>query len=165
MHDQNNAIRATLIEVVSGGSLQEELRGFISNLNTTAMTFEVNGYVVRYDNTTAFSAGGSIGALVNGLMVEVHFKTAVSGNLATEIEFEDNEDRRFNPADGSEYEIEGYVATVIDASNFVVSGKVFKTTPATIYENGVASDVAVGRKVHVKGRISGGLVVVEKIEF
>ena len=165
LRDQNNVIRATLIEVVESAAFQEELRGVISNLNTTTMTFEINGHVISYDGTTVFDDGGSIGALVNGLTVEVHFNTNLSGNHATVIEFEDNEDTEYEAGEGSELEVEGYIASIVDATTFIITGQVTQTTAGTTYENGIASDIAVGRKIHVKGRVSGGLLVASKISF
>jgi hypothetical protein len=165
LRDQNNVIRATLVEIVGASEFDEEIRGTITNLNTTAMTFELSGYVIHYDGTTVFSDGGSIGALVNGLTVEVHFNTGASGNHATEIEFEDNEDSAFQVEDDGRFEIEGYVSGIIDANSFVIAGQVVQTTIATAYENGVASDLSVGRKIHVKGSVTGGQLIASRIQF
>jgi len=163
--DQNNIVRATLIELVDIAEFEEEIRGTITNLNTTIQTFEINGYVIHYDGTTLYSDGGSMAALVNGLTVEVHFNTDVSGNHATEIEFEDIEDAVFQLEDDGRFEIEAYVTGIIDASHFIMAGQVIQTTATTSYENGAASDLAVGRKVHATGRLSGGVKVANRIEF
>ncbi len=65
-----------------------EVEGFITNLDTTAQTFTVNGQPVNY--ATASFEGGTAADLANGVKVEA--EGPISGGIlqAVKIEFEDS---------------------------------------------------------------------------
>lgn len=168
LRDENNVIRATLIEVkTDDNDFEEELRGVISNLNTGAGTFELNGVIVSYDNISTTFDDGSITDLADGLTVEVHFDTAISGFLATEIEFEDVEDSEFQTGEDSELEIEGYVTAVNSgALTFQIGSQTVQTNAGTTYNDAnTFSNILVGERVQVQGVISGGNLVAEEIDI
>lgn len=164
LRDETNVIRATLIEVEAESDFEEELRGAITSLDTVARTFVLNGVIVSYDNDTTFD-DGSITDLAEGLTVEVHFDTAISGFLATEIEFEDIEDSEFQTGEGSEFEIEGYV-TSVGTTTFAIGSQTFQTNVDTTYNDAnTFSDIVVGARVQVQGVISGGNLVAEEVDI
>lgn len=87
---------ATAIEIKTDDDVESqdfEFHGAVSALDTTAKTFVVRGYTVRYidgsgPNATAFDLGTALWA--NGLSVEVKAELDSSGGLlATEIEADD----------------------------------------------------------------------------
>ena len=65
-----------------------EFHGAMSALNTTAQTFVIRGYTVRYNGSTAFEPSGT--TLADGLYVEVKAELQANGDLlATEIDVAD----------------------------------------------------------------------------
>lgn len=87
----NGVVIATEVEIKTDDEVESqgfEFHGAVSELDTTAMTFVVRGYPVRYDGQTVFELGTAVWA--NGLTVEVKAELDNSGQLlATEIDVDD----------------------------------------------------------------------------
>jgi hypothetical protein len=87
----NGVVFATEIDIKTDDEVESqafEFHGAVSELDTTAKTFVVRGYAVRYDGQTAFDIGTALWA--DGLTVEVKAVLDNSGQLlATEIDVDD----------------------------------------------------------------------------
>lgn len=76
---------------------------------------------------------------------------------ATKVEVEDE-------INAQEIEIEAPIEAYTDLSNFVVRGQLCDATLAVISE-GTAADLGVGVKVHLKGTVSGNVLMVRQLEL
>lgn len=65
---------------------RNELEGFVTELDTTARTFRLNGVLIRYDDRTEFR-NGSVDDLIDNAKVEVEAVSANGTLLAVEIKF------------------------------------------------------------------------------
>ncbi|HEX9204394.1 MAG TPA: DUF5666 domain-containing protein [Candidatus Deferrimicrobiaceae bacterium] len=160
--DAAGAIRATRVELF-GGAVVDELRGIVAGKDVSPGpgTFTIGGAAFTYDNTTVIVGGTTFS---NGDLVEVH----LNGAAATRIELEDAEDNEFDPAEGQEIEVEGYVSGwTATPGNFQVGGQKVQTTSSTRYEGGLSGDLANDVKVEAEGhfRTSDGTLVADKIKF
>jgi len=156
----DGTISATRIEPKPAGGVFE-VTGVIGSL--TATTFQLNGLVVDYSAAMLdnFPSGGP----ASGQPVEA--KGTELGNagelIATRVEFKANE---LTGETGDRFEVEGFVANFVSATEFEVEGVPVRTNGNTTYSNGSAGDIADNRKVEVEGDIGAdGVLVAEKIEF
>ena len=167
--DANGAIRATRIEL-KGSTFSEvgelEIKGTISNLDGVAMTFDIGSLHIDYGSVQPEHLPS--GGLTDGLFVEVKSsQPPFNGTIvASEIEVKNS----FSDSLGSEgdhAEIEGFVTEFSSSDQpFRVNGVPVQTTPATVYEQGVAGDVANGVLLEVEGTLdAAGVLVAVKVEF
>jgi cytoskeletal protein CcmA (bactofilin family) len=137
------------------------VKGFVKAHDTVAQTFTVGTLVVRY-----------VGAVVsdmpagnwNGQVVQVKGSTCASapvcGTLtATQVE---RNGPRISSASAAEFE--GYVSS-LSAGGFTIGAQQAVTTASTVYENGVAADLALGVKLEAEGSISGGVLSATKVSL
>ncbi len=159
--DGNGAVRATRIEGVDASEDDLEVRGLIESLNTIDQTFIINGLTVDYGQVI------NPPALSNGLFVEVEgetFDVDAGALIADKVELED--DGISGADDGDDGEVEGYITTFASATSFTVSGVAVTTSGQTVYEDGVAGDLAENVKVEVEGEVNAsGVIVARKVEF
>lgn len=164
-----NSVSAAVAATISGGisgtggglslqSVPQATSGItVSVVGTTiSSTLDGNGRfrllnVAPGNITLQFSGAGvnatvTVGTVTAGDTIEITVALKTNG---TSAEIEDS-DRRHD----DEREIEGIV-TSVGAGSFVVAGKTVTVTPATTYKlnghTGLATDVAAGARVHVKG--------------
>lgn len=161
--DSTGAIRATRVELLTGPGVVDELRGVVAGKDASpgAGTFTIGGAAFTYDGTTVIVGGTTFS---NGDLVEVH----LNGTAATRIEREDAEDNGFDPTEGQEVEVEGYVSGfTATPGTFLVGGQAVQTTSSTRYEGGLSTDLANDVKVEAEGhfRTSDGTLVADKIKF
>ena len=159
--DDTGSIHATFIELkavsfVAGMPI--EVKGTIQNLGAT--TFQINALTVDYSSATHLPSGG----LANGQFVEVKGTSSDNGVTltATEIEIDDD---TLGVSDAGKVEMEGFVTEVTSQSQFKVGTQAVQTTGSTVFENGTASDIAMGRKVEVEGPLAGGVLTATKVSF
>ena len=157
-----NGLEATRIEDVSnqaGGGLDDEVKGFVSNL--VPGQFEINGLTVMYDDTDLDSEDFSNRSLANGQYVEVH-GMAVSPTMvdATRIELEDHlVDDDF---DNGEIEIEGMIKEVRpDAQGtggvIVINGLEVRVNDVSLFAEGL--------RVEIKGVLQAdGSIVITRLK-
>jgi hypothetical protein len=139
-----------------------EVKGTVSNLNTTNRTFNLGSQLVDYSG--AVLKDGLV--LSDGLYVEVKSTQGVVNNalIASEVELE--EGVLSGIGEGEEVEIEGFVTRFVSASDFDVNGQPVITTSATVFEGGTASDLQLGAKLDVEGTVNAdGALVAEEVEF
>jgi len=85
-----------------------------------------------------------------GDLVEVHLNAA--GTVATLVDIEDLEDAEFEPAQGQEFEVEGYVSGfTAHPGTFEVGSQTVTTTSATKFRNGTSADLDNSVKVEAEG--------------
>lgn len=160
--DAASNIRATRVEKLGAAGVVDELRGTITaKTGTTTGTITIGGATFTFDGLTAVIPSGA--AFGVGTLVEIHLDAGTS--RANRIEVEDLEDAEFEPAEGEETEVEGFVTgfTTLSAT-FFVAGKEVDASGAR-FEGGLPSDLANNVKVEAEGHMQGGVLVAEKIEF
>jgi hypothetical protein len=164
LRDSANSLRATRVELLAGARALEpdELKGTLSGLNPTDNTFLLGTQLVNYTGATIRPPG----ALANGILVEVHGFLSGGTFVATIVDLEDLEDDDFDPAEGEEVEVEGFVSGFsAHPGMFFVSGAMVQTTASTRFEGGISDDLANDARVEAEGHMSGALLIVEKIQF
>lgn len=162
--DADGFIRATRID--TSGSGEFEAKGFVSNLDAGAMTFNIGDLAVDYSSAVLedFPQGGP----ANGDLVEAKGDSVdASGTLiASEVEYEEELDDRDLGDDGDDAEIEGYVTGFRSSSDFDVIGIRVRTTAATEYERGTPDQVALNVRLEVEGELQDdGSILASKVEF
>jgi len=143
----------------AGGEM--EITGFISGLDTAALTFMMGQLLVDYSAATLTDFPN--GVLSNGDLIEAKgTQLGTNGELlATSVEFEDDD-----PAEDAEVEIEGLITRFVSATDFDVSNLPVTTNGQTVFEGGTAADLALNVKIEAEGSIDAqGVLVAEKIEF
>lgn len=154
----DGSISATRIELATNS--QQQLLGFVRELNTMNMTFLLNQQRVSY-------AGANVNLgnqnLRNGLLISVRGLLDSDQLLqATHIqrmatEFSNNI---------KSASIEGYITRFGTAADFEVAGIHVTTNAQTRYDNGDVKSLTAGIKVEVEGKVdSGGKLLAEEIEF
>ncbi|MBI5056520.1 MAG: hypothetical protein HZB61_07900 [Nitrospirae bacterium] len=137
------------------------LRGMIGNL--TATTFTIGTQVVNFATATIEPAGMT---LVNGELVEVEGSLAGGVITAAKVQFEDEEDAEFVPAENEDFEIEGFIAGfTAHPGTFNVGTVSVTTTSATEFSSGSSIDLANGVSVEVDGTMNGGSFQAREIKF
>lgn len=149
--------------------------GQVRALDSTARTFRIGGLTVDY--STARFDDFSTANLANNLLVEVKDENRAynPGDLrlvATKVELEsatrleDDDDFGRSHDDDDSGEIEGLITRVIDPMHFVVAGVTVTISATTTYERGDATNLVVGAKVEVHGRLgSGDAMTAIEVEF
>lgn len=109
------------------------------------------------DASAATFEDGTAADLANGRTVEA--TGVVTGGVlrATRIAFASG-------TEGTELEVEGTIESFASPASFVVAGQKVNAAGAT-YRNGTVSDLAVGRKVQVKGSLVAGVLMATRVEF
>jgi len=161
--DENGNIIASLIDPKPGNGIYE-ISGFITNLNTAAMTFEFNGLTVGYANAGLPEFGQE--GPTEGDFASVKGRNFDNGGtfLATRVK---NENENANPGeDGDEAEIEGVITEFTSAESFSIGGIAVITNADTEFEDGSAADLGLGVRVEVEGEFNeDGVLVADEVEF
>lgn len=138
-----------------------EVKGFIAGLDSTAKTFSIGSQLVDYSNASLSPAGFVPG---NDLFVEVEGSLNGSVLVASKVAQDDD----FGDTDsGTQAEVEGLVSGLaVDRSSFQVGPTRVTVSSATVYEDGVAGDLADGARIEAKGTIQAdGSLAATRIEF
>lgn len=135
--------------------------GKVSNLNSEALTFEINGLVVDYNTASLSSLPND--TLANGVAVRV------SGSLNGDI-LEADEVKGFSSGfddldDGSEAELKGVITEVSSSSQVAVSGIPVSIKAGAEFSGGDAGQLIVGAIVEVEGTWSEGGILADEVEF
>lgn len=138
-----------------------EVEGVVSNLDSLAQTFTLNGLPVDYQSAQ-FDDDLSPEELANGVVVEVEGYLQGGVLVAEEI---DDEDDLFD--DDDDVEMSGAIVGDYDvnARQFVLNGVTVQVTSGTEFDDGVReSDLVDGLLIKVEGEFRGGVLVAEDIE-
>ena len=149
-----------------------EVVGYVSNLDSGARTFNINGLLVDYSAASLDDFPGD--AISEGDLVEAEGTVFDSGTLfANDVDFWGNRPRLacddFAGDDDNgecEVEIEGYVSAVNSATSFELNGVPVLVTAETTFEGGTAADIALNLRLEVDGFVNAeGALVAEEIDF
>ena len=134
----------------------------------------LEGRVSAFASTTSFSVDGTPvdarNARIDGVGLALGARVEVEGTIrggvlvATRVEVEDDEDDHGD----EEFEVHGPIAALDTAAmTFVVRGVTVGYAGNVDFRDGTAADLAVGRRVEVRGRLSddGTRLAAERIEF
>lgn len=159
LFDDTGAIWATFLEKTDG--VVFEVTGFVQNLDTNLETFDINDLTVNYSFADTSGLPGGVPA--NGLFVEVEGTLDAGGGemLATEIELADE----LGVEDADEIEVTGFVTDFISAFEFTVGNQVVHTNVYTLFIDGTAADIALGKKLEAEGSLENGILLAEEVEF
>ncbi len=158
-------IYATRIEVKkaqreAGDELS--LKGVIANLDTAAQTFQIGQQTIDYSNANL----DGLTEPQNGLFVEVKSTDGFANGvlIASEIELEDDGDKRMELPEGEDLEISGAITKIIDAAKGLVeiNGQPVQLDGAEL-EGLALADLARGLKIKVEGKVNAeGILVAEE---
>lgn len=149
-----------------------EVVGFVTNLDSGARTFALNGLVVDY--SAASIDDFPTGTIAEGDLVEAEGTVFTNGILsATDVDFWGNRPRLacddFDGDDDNgecEFELEGYVSAVNSDTSFEVNGIPVLVTAGTIFEDGTAADIVLNARLEVDGFVNAeGVLVAEEVDF
>ncbi len=154
---------ATRIDVKSSlANNKYQLTGDIENLNTTAMTFTINGTLVDYSKATLSALRGA--TLENGLKIRVigSFSADVFvavGNLhPSHLGFKHDDDHE----KGDLVTLSGPVTELISGTSFTIEETVILITTSTRFEGGDSDDLLEGTQVKVYGELDANQNLVAK---
>lgn len=136
-----------------------EIEGVVANLDTSAETFTINGFLIDYTSAVG-DDDFSLDDLADGIVVEV--EGTLNGNtiMAEEI---DDEDDLFD--DDDDVEISGSIYDYDSASRqFSVNGVRVQINGGTEFDDLRESSLADGLFVKVEGDFRNGVLVAEEIE-
>ncbi|HFE39300.1 MAG TPA: hypothetical protein ENK06_12950 [Gammaproteobacteria bacterium] len=158
----DGTIYATRIEVKqqsrSDGE-EVELKGLVSSV--TESTFIIGDMTIVYDPEVLKDFAGS--ELANGDYVEVKSVASVSPNqlVASEIELKNPHSAITARGSNEKIEVEGVVSSDLQNSQFAINGQLVLVSEATQFENGGrTTDIVVGKKVKVTGRLNADKQIV-----
>lgn len=158
--DQAGSIVASYVKPETGMAMLK----VVGNVDAlTASTFVLRGLTVDYSGASLLGFGTD--ALAADELVEVRFDLAPLGSQRLDAL---SVERLATPTinENADLDLEGFVTSVASADSFVLSGQPVVTTGATIFEQGDASDIAVGAKLQVEGSTNAsGELVAELVQF
>jgi hypothetical protein len=163
LRDDADAIRASHIDREDDDD-DYSVTGIVTNHDPGALTFEIGGLTVDYQNAEREDLPGGNW---NGLLVEVEdeartYNAGVAELVATEVEREE----RAGARPGQRIEIERIVTAVNGDGTFRVSGNLLVRAGEATYRIGTAADLTVGARVEIEGiLISDGTLRATKIKF
>lgn len=153
----NGVIQATFIEQKLI-NVTPEVRGFVTNHNDGAKTFQIGALMVNYTTALINDMPNPSGSSWNGLLVEVKgtaFTATTATLTATNVEPENQ--GIGNQVD--EFEVEGYVTQVRGAGNFSFGNTRVQTTGSTAFRGGTIDEIVVGAKLSAEGRWENGILI------
>jgi len=163
-------VTATRIEVKAESQATGaiiEVKGVISNLDTTAGTFTLGSLTVDYSALAAAYLPST--ALTNGQYVEVKSTTPFDGTgslIASRIELTDDGVKGHEGTLGEELEVKGLVTADISNDQFELNGRTILVDGSTRVENGTTAQLLTGTPVKVHSHFdANGQLVADKIDF
>lgn len=159
----NGVIQATFIEKKLI-NVTPEVRGFVTNHNDGAKTFQIGALTVNYATALISDMPGPNGSNWNGLLVEAKgtvFTATTTTLTATKVEPENR--GVGNQVD--EFEVEGYVTQVRGTGDFSIGNTRVQTTGSTAFRGGTIDEIVVGAKLSAEGRWENGVLLAKYIKF
>ncbi|HSW16779.1 MAG TPA: DUF5666 domain-containing protein [Ramlibacter sp.] len=154
-----NTLTATFIEKKNSPALFK-IQGIASNHDAIARKFNIGAVRISYSATTDVRI-----TPVNGTLVRVRM-TAVLPPAALPVEWGAT---RIRPPENivenrEEVEIEGNITAFTSPAQFRVNGVPVSTSSSTRFDDGTAV-LAVGVRVEVRGRLSSGVLIAERVRL
>jgi len=157
----SGSIIASQVELKDAGS-SFEITGHVSALNSGAGTFKIRGQDIDFSGATLEDFNGA--EIANGNLVEAKGDTITPGGvlIALTVELEEKENQG---DEDDEAEIHGFITEFTSSEAFVVGDTSVITNGSTVFENCLASDLAVDVEVEVEGTFNAeGAIVADKVE-
>ena len=168
-------IYATRIEVKKASHTageEIEVKGKISNLDTTAMTFILGdpaGSFITVDYSSANLLNFPTAGIANDQFVEVATTADVTNNTltATKVEMKNADNKHVDGNEGDDLELEGVVTADLANNQFMLNDQtVIVDSTATELEDGSLADIVAGTKLEVEGQLdASGNLVASDIQF
>jgi hypothetical protein len=138
------------------GATQYKLRGMVSNLNTTAMTYTVGTTVIDYSGVTTPPS-----SLANGLIVTAELQTTEGANgwLATGLQMHNDG----MPANHVTVHVRGMVSNETSATSFTLEGWPVDASAANFPAG--QSVIVNGAMVQVDGIVTNGAVIASTVDL
>lgn len=158
--DANGNIRASFVELDITPSMEHEVRGLVSNVNSSTMTFSINALTVDYSSAAIIEVGG--GQIQNGQLVEVKGTLSGATLVATKVEEES-----VNRQQDSQLKLEGLITVLrLNENEFDLGQTTVRFNPSTQFRRGTQNDLVLNRKVEVEGVLDeNGILIAREIEF
>ena len=164
-----NRIQATHIERKANeyqAGMRMEVKGEISDLDTTMQRFSLGSQVCDYSNAVMELGDAQ---LANGMYIEVETRSAMQDGemLLDRVRARDRDRDRDHECDSDcDFEVEGYVTAFTSALEFEVDGRPVATTDSTVYVNGTADTLALDVKVAIDGTLNADdVLIADRIVF
>jgi hypothetical protein len=143
-----------------------EVKGEISDLDTTMQRFSLGSQVCDYSNAVMELGDAQ---LANGMYIEVETRSAMQDGemLLDRVRARDRDRDRDHECDSDcDFEVEGYVTAFTSALEFEVDGRPVATTDSTVYVNGTADTLALDVKVAIDGTLNADdVLIADRIVF
>lgn len=155
--DNNGVLKASFIEVKGSPGSEQEIKGFIVASGAGSFDF---GLVAGTKSAT-YTYTGTLPTA--GSFVEVKFD---ANGVVKSVEL--NDDLVKEDSNTARMEAEGYITAVAGNSitlNSRGKAQAVTLTDATLFINGLRSDLAVGRKIEAEGPVANGVITAVKVKF
>lgn len=166
--DENDVIRASLIEFKPAGVDVWQLRGTVT-ATPSGVLFNIGSQPVNTSSATVQNCSGGISI---GDTVEVKFNPVSSlanGQTLNATRVECYTPGLTLPDDSSSLKasFEGFIDGITNATRFTLNGQVVQLSGSVVYENGSSDDLVVGAKVEAEGVLdsSTGILTAVKLRF
>jgi hypothetical protein len=157
--DNNGNIRATYLEDITDLNLLVfEVTGVVELLNPAAQQFKINDLTVDY---ALIDRADLPPDFENESFVEVRGEFVGGELIALEIEPGD----RLDGDDGNEFEIMGFVTTVVSEFEFSIGNQVVIIDENTVVVDELPGGIQPGVKLEAEGVFEGGVLFADEIEF
>jgi len=162
-YDDTGSIWATFIgktgELTPG--LAVEVTGYVTNLNSSQMTFTINNLSVDYlaADTSSLPDGG----LAEGMLVEVDGSLDETGTILLAATVGSGDILDLENAD--QIEIAGFVTGLVSTSEFRVDNQLVIVDAETLFVDGGMEDIIPGAKLEAEGSLVDGILHAWEIEF
>jgi hypothetical protein len=146
---------ATRIEIKKGATPENlQLTGKVADLNTTTMTFTLNGKTVDYSKATLADLPNK--TLLNDMIVRVRGSVvndvfvAIGNVHASSLDIKHNDDAK----DNLRMEVGGLIKDLVSNTSFMLGDVKVMLSADTKFEGGAAADLANGILAKVKGKLN-----------
>ncbi len=140
-----------------------EVKGIVTNLDTTALTFTLGNMTVNYAN-----ADNQVSNLTNGLYVEVKSVAGIDGNnqlIASKVEIEDDGKVGHHGDEDEEFEIKGVISSAFESDMFTINGITVLVNEQTKLDGLTTASLTSGSIIEVEGIYDAdGKLIASKIE-
>jgi hypothetical protein len=164
LYDGDGLLHATFIKLELSGKSEFEIKGFISNLDISLLTFDL-GPIPGTATVAVSYAGAELRdlpfGLANGLYVEV--KTPSTSGILVASSVEDENSVADDAPDDGEVEVEGFVTNLSGSDpnfTFLLNGVTVTTSLATAGRNNIAPNA----HVEAEGTVSNGIFTADEIK-
>ena len=155
------------------GSPNERLSGesrvtsIIGSTSCPTLSFMMGSFTVSVDGNTVYDRGACGDIVVGARLRVTGARQADNSILATSIEVksDDDGDHHNEPVEGEGIITGLRTGTSCPALTFLIGTKAVTVSDSTVFERGACEDLTIGRRVHVKGSMTGDEIVAARVEI